>query len=187
MTRTRVRQETIDKIAKMGMARSLKHAHETDDAEFREAVKRYYPKAQFGPKTAAAAQAQHGNVKEDDPDWNPATMGNKKSGPRTAAPRTSFSTPSFMNKRVTGAVARRVEPPVGKTVSRYGAKSQRNNLAGRKQGKGVIDSIVERHRSLDKQFKRTNPKVKKAIAGFFTGDNKTEKEKRRKAAQRPRS
>lgn len=54
---TRVRQETIDKISKMGMALSLKYARDNNDPEFREAIKRYYPHAKYGPKTEAAANA----------------------------------------------------------------------------------------------------------------------------------
>lgn len=182
----KVRQETIDRIAKMGMAKSLKHAHDNDDPEFREAVKRYYPNAKYGPKTKAAAEANSTPA----PASTPASPPIKNSVSRGSWTKTSFGTPSFMNKRVTGAVARKVEgSSTSRNTSRNSNRSQRNNLAGRQQNKGigVVDAIVDRHRSLDKKFKKTNPKVKSAIAGFFTGDNKQDKEKRRKAAQRPRS
>lgn len=52
-----VKQNVIDEIRSLGMSKALAKAHSNEaSAEFREGVKRFYPKAQFGPKTAAAAQ-----------------------------------------------------------------------------------------------------------------------------------
>lgn len=94
----RVRQETIDRISQMGMAKAIKYAHDNDDPEFREAVKRYYPNAKYGPKTEAKVKAanivdQRAADKED-------VAFNKQQSSSSQKPVTSFDQ----------AVARRVTP-----------------------------------------------------------------------------
>ncbi len=53
---TRVSEETLNEIRQLGMARALRKAASDDSSpEFKEAVHRFYPKANFGPKTASMA------------------------------------------------------------------------------------------------------------------------------------
>lgn len=101
MARTRVRQETINKIASMGMANALKHANDNDDPEFREAVKRYYPKAKYGPKTAAAASK---------PTVTPASTATPRADSKSVNTDARNVLGQHKSSPVVKAVARRVEP-----------------------------------------------------------------------------
>lgn len=133
----KVKQETIKRISEMGMAKALQHANDNDDPEFREAVKRYYPNAKYGPKTKAAAQAitasdqkyprqaaAPAKVQEDSPNWDWRTMGNKKRG----------LGPTIMGaKPIQNAVKRRVEPEV-----RVAPAAKPKSMRGVNQHKGIL-------------------------------------------------
>lgn len=125
------------------MAKALKHANDNDDPEFREAVKRYYPNAKYGPKIKAAAEAQSTPTVaptattapvapkkqyEDEPGWDWRTMGDKRRG----------LGPSVMGaKPIQNAVKRRVEPKV--TYARNGEVNSRPASSGKSQ-RGVNQS-----------------------------------------------
>lgn len=70
----KVRQETIDRISKMGLARSLAEAQK-GDPEMQEAVRRYYPNAKFGANSQATAKQLQANDRA-------ATQSVRKSGDR---------------------------------------------------------------------------------------------------------
>jgi hypothetical protein len=112
---TKVRSETIKKIATMGMARALKEAETSTDPEFKEAIRRYYPKAKFGAKTAAQAstdeKTQQTAANKDDVTFNKTQKASVSPG-------------------VHKAVRRRVDPATGgtKTVKpTYARNGEQNN------------------------------------------------------------
>lgn len=164
----RVSESEIKKIRELGMARSLREvANGNATPEFAEAVRRFYPKAKYGPKTKAAAEAATGSKTAEDGTKVPESF---YKSPSPVAK--SSVAPAAINRRIGSKDTIRSKPNV----------SKRNNLAGRKQnrGIGVIDAVIERHKSLDSKFKKTNPKFKRAVGEFFTGNKKD----RQAAAQR---
>ncbi len=111
---TKVRSETIKRISTMGMARALKEADTSTDPEFKEAIRRYYPKAQFGPKTAEAAKVAE-STQQRAADKADVSF-NKEQKPTGSV-------------GMQAAITRRVSPP---------ASSAKKSMRGVNQHKGVL-------------------------------------------------
>lgn len=137
----KVRQETIDKIASMGMARALRYANDNDDPEFREGVKRYYPNAKFGAKTKAATDV--------------------RDTPRVEAGAPASKSPSLNKASSPPPVAKAVDP----RKAAYGAALKRRVTPPKPAKKGPAN-VVEWVRDAEDPFgkKRSGPRE-----GFIHG------------------
>ncbi len=150
----KVRQETIKRISEMGMAKALQHANDNNDPEFREAVKRYYPNAKYGPKTRAAAAASS----------TPAPAPAKAAAPaQRAAPRIMGA-----------AIARRVEPVRRTPEVRVAPPAKPKSMRGVDQKKPIFgsDPFGTKHEGPRQMFGRG---VKRLL-----GQTEESKQKRKK-------
>lgn len=139
----KVTEGTIKKIRELGMARSLKEAQSGNASdEFKEAVKRYYPNAKFGPNTAKAAATAEGaasikgdtkgkTTQEDDPGWDWRTMGNKKRG----------LGPAIMGAKAIQSAASRRAKGKGKSIVDTAAIKAPTSGRGVNQSKSVLSAL----------------------------------------------
>lgn len=129
----KVSEDVIKKIRAQGMAKSLKEANSPGaSAEFKEGVRRFYPKAVYGPKTKAAAESSPTPTSSSPPSPSPVA----KSSSRVASHVKSLSEGSI-NRRM----AKSVSPSVHGVNQKYVDEKSKKGGRGVNQSKSVLSAL----------------------------------------------